>query len=102
MGRATGDTIAKMVDDFLRCGGGTTWLIDAGSTTSYSADAVERAVHLFAVLSRENGLTQIVAYIEQPTVRMGAAVVSMSLRAAGSPLHIEIVDHTAFAAWRDR
>jgi hypothetical protein len=101
-GRATGETIRQMVDDFVRFGGGETWLIDAGDTTSYSAEAVERAVHLFGDLSRDEGLTQIVAYIEKPTVRMGAAVVSMSLRAAGSRLQIEIVDQGAFAAMRDR
>jgi hypothetical protein len=101
LGRATADTISRMVEDYLRFGGGAMWLIDAGATTSYSADAVEQAVQLFARLARDNGLTQIVAYIEQPTVRMGAAVVSMSLRALGSRLQIEIVDSKAFSALRE-
>ncbi len=97
-GRATATEIRAMVADYSRLGGGSTWVIDAASTTSYSADAIQAAVDLFAALAKQRGLTRIVALIERPTVRMGASVVSMSLRTIGSPLAIDVVEDRAALA----
>lgn len=91
-GRATGGEIEQMVADYRRLGQGTTWVIDASETTSYSPDAVQTAIERFGELARAHGLTRIVALITRPTVRMGASVVSMSLRAVGSSLVIDVVE----------
>lgn len=97
-GRATGPTISEMCAGFIRMNrGASSWLVRAEETTSYAPDAVTQAVTSFAELCSKNGLTRLVAVIRMPTVRMGAQVVSMSLRAAGSPLEIVVVESMAQA-----
>lgn len=66
------------------------WLIRADGATSYAPDAIQRAVAAFGDLHKSLGLTKIIAVLTVPTVRMGASVVSMGLRASGSSLEIII------------
>ena len=92
-GRAVGSTIVDIATDYRSLGrAGRPWLIRAEETTSYAPEAVTQAVTSFSELCAQHGLTRLVAVIKTPTVRMGAQVVSMSLRAAGSPLEILVVD----------
>jgi hypothetical protein len=92
-GRAVGQTITDMVTSFRKLNRGRdVWVIRAEQTTGYAPDAIAEAVSTFGDLCTRHGLKKIVAVIKTPTVRMGAQVVSMSLRAAGSPLEIVVVD----------
>jgi hypothetical protein len=91
-GRVTGPMIDEACASYRTLGGRSTWLIFAEKTRSYSPDAVDRAVKEFAALHREHGLDQIVAIILAPLVRMGASIVSASLRTLGSGLVIHVVD----------
>lgn len=84
-------TIHEMVADFRRCGGGAIWLVDAAKVEAYRADAIPAAASEFARLVREERLTKLIAVIVAPTVRMGASVVAMTMRAVGSPLDIVVV-----------
>jgi hypothetical protein len=91
-GRVTGPMINTMITDYRRLGGGTVWLIRAESATAYTAEAMNEAIKGFPELFKRGGLLRIVAVIVTPTVRMGAQVVAMSLRAAGSPIDIHVVN----------
>ncbi len=55
------------------------------------ATADEATIHEFGRLVRQHKLERLIAVILAPTVRMGASVVAMSMRVAGSPLDIVIV-----------
>ncbi len=83
--------IRMMVDDYKRCGGGPIWMVEASALKAYRADAVTAAATEFAALVRHHGLTQLVAVIVAPTVRMAASVVALTMRAAGAPLDIGVV-----------
>lgn len=92
-GRAVGQTIADLTASFVKANRGRpVWLIRAEETTSYAPDAVTQAVTSFGDLHTKHGLRKIIAVIKMPTVRMGASIVSMSLRAAGSSLEIVVVE----------
>jgi hypothetical protein len=52
---------------------------------------MNEAIKGFPELFKRGGLLRIVAVIVAPTVRMGAHVVAMSLRTAGSPIDIKVV-----------
>lgn len=92
-GRAVGQSISDIVTSFRKLNRGRdVWVIRAEQTTSYAPDAITEAVTMFGELCTRHGLKRIVAVIKTPTVRMGAQVVSMTLRAAGSPLEIVVVD----------
>lgn len=90
-GRVVGSTIRAMVADYERLGGGAVWLIRAEAATGYTAEAINEAIGGFGKLFKQGDLRRIVAVIVTPTVRMGANVVAMSLRAAGSPVDIAVV-----------
>lgn len=96
-GRVTADMIGAMASDYRELGGRSTWLIAADRATSYAPEAIQRAVDDFAKLQREHGLERIVAIIGSPLVRMGATIVSASLRSIGSPLEIHVVADRASA-----
>lgn len=91
-GRVTAEMISEMAAAYRKLGGRSVWIIAAEGTRSYAPDAVERAVREFGALQKEHGLALIVAIIQVPLVRMGASVVSASLRALGSPLQIRVVE----------
>jgi hypothetical protein len=97
-GRATGEMIKQMIADYERLGAGTVWTIAAEGVDSYTSEAMQEAIRGFARLSKERGLKRLVAVLAAPSVRMGASVVSMSLRAAGSPLELCIVKNSTEAA----
>ncbi len=90
-GHVAGQWIVRMADDYERLGGGPVWLIRGERATSYSADAIREAVRTFGRLARDRGLRRIVAVLASSTIRMGASVVAMSLRAASSTLEICVV-----------
>ena len=90
-GRVTGPMIHTAITDYRRLGGGNVWLIRAESATSYTPEAMNEAIKGFPELFKRGGLVRIVAVIVTPTVRMGAEVVAMSLRAAGSKIDIQVV-----------
>jgi hypothetical protein len=92
--------IRAMVADYERCGGGLKWLVDASAVKAYRAAAIPVAADEFGRLARQYGLATLIAIITAPTVRMGASVVAMSLRAVGSPLEIVIVATRAEAEER--
>ena len=69
----------------------------AARTGETVTDAVDRAISEFATLHREHGLDEIVAIIVVPLVRMGASIVSASLRTLGSGLVIHVVESRASA-----
>jgi len=83
--------IQAMASGFTSNGAGEVWVVDASETRSYDAGSIRAAVDAFATLSREHGLTRLVAYITQPAVRMGAVTVAMSLRVFGARLKIDVV-----------
>jgi hypothetical protein len=91
-GRVTRDMIASACASYRSLGGRSRWVIAAEETRSYAPDAVEQAVKDFAALHREAGLDEIIAIIVAPLVRMGASIVSASLRSIGSSLAIHVVD----------
>lgn len=90
-GRVVGSTIRAMIADYERLGGGAVWLIRAEGATGYTAEAINEAVGGFGRLFKQGNLRRIVAVIVKPTVRMGASVVAMTLRSAGSPVDIAVV-----------
>lgn len=92
VGRITGEMIASACGEYRSLGGKSKWIIAAEGTRSYSPDAVERAVKDFASLHKESGLDEIIAIIVAPLVKMGASVVSATLRSVGSTLAIHVVD----------
>jgi hypothetical protein len=96
-GRIVGSMIHTMITDYRRLGAGPVWLIRAEGATAYTADAMNEAIQGFPELFKRGGLLRIVAVIIAPTVRMGAQVVSMSLRAAGSPIDIHVISNAADA-----
>ena len=96
-GRVTASMIQTMTTDYRRLGAGPVWLIRAEGATAYTAEAMNEAIKTFPELFKRGGLLRIVAVIVAPTVRMGAQVVSMSLRAAGSPVDIQVVPDAAAA-----
>jgi len=96
-GRVTASMIVTMVTDYRRLGAGSVWLIRAEGATAYTADAMNEAIARFPELFKRGGLVRIVAVIVAPTVRMGAQVVAMSLRAAKSPIQIHVVSDVAAA-----
>ena len=96
-GRVTGPMIVTMITDYRRLGAGPAWLIRAENATAYTADAMNEAIKGFPELFKRGGLLRIVAVIIAPTVRMGAQVVAMSLRAAKSPIDIQVVSSLAEA-----
>jgi len=96
-GRVVGSTIREMIADYERLGGGPVWLIRAEGATAYTTEAVNEAVGGFGRLFKERNLRRIIAVIVKPTVRMGASIVAMSLRAAGSPVDIHVVGDAAAA-----
>lgn len=104
-GRVTGAHILAMVEGYktLHRDSGN-WLILAEKATSYGTDAIQEAVVRFAELHSQFGLKKIYAVLTAPTVRMGASVVSMGLRAAGSPVEILVYAtlEEAVGALRDR
>jgi hypothetical protein len=83
--------IAAMASGFVANGGGTTWIVDASQVTSYDPGSIRAAVDSFSTLSRDHGLTRLVAYITKPAIRMGATTVAMSLRVFGAKMQIEVV-----------
>jgi len=88
-GRISGAHIEEMVKGYRANDKGSgVWLVLAEKATSYGPEAIQRAVELFADLQSKNGLRKLYAVLTAPTVRMGASVVSMGLRAGGSPLEI--------------
>lgn len=90
-GRVTGETLKQMIAGYESLGAGPVWSIRAGEVSSYTADAMQEAITGFARLFRQTELRRIVALLGSPTVRMGASVVAMSLRATGSAVEIRIV-----------
>jgi hypothetical protein len=92
-GRVTRDMIATACATYRSLGGKSRWVIAAEGTRSYAPDAVEQAVKDFAALHREAGLDEIIAIIVAPLVRMGASIVSASLRSLGSSLAIVVVEN---------
>lgn len=96
-GRVTASMIVTMVTDYRRLGAGAVWLIRAEGATAYTAEAMNEAITRFPELFKRGGLVRIVAVIVAPTVRMGAQVVAMSLRAAKSPIQIHVVSDVAAA-----
>lgn len=94
-GRVTGSMIQTMVTDYRRLGAGAVWVIRAEGATAYTAEAMNDAIEKFPELFKRGGLLRIVAVIVAPTVRMGAQVVAMSLRAAGSPIDIRVISNVA-------
>ena len=96
-GRVTASMIQTMITDYRRLGAGAVWLIRAEGATAYTAEAMNAAIQGFPELFKRGGLLRIVAVIVAPTVRMGAQVVSMSLRAAGSPIDIHVISNVAEA-----
>jgi hypothetical protein len=97
-GRVTGAMIHTMITDYRRLGGGTVWLIRGEAATAYTAEAMNEAIKGFPELFKRGGLLRIVAVIVAPTVRMGAQVVAMSLRTAGSPIDIKVVSDVGEAS----
>lgn len=91
-GRVLAEDIVAMADEFVARGAGTVWLVDATAAESYDPAAIRDAVEAFSRLSREHGLERLVAWIARPSVRMGASVVAMSLRAIGARMQIVIVE----------
>jgi hypothetical protein len=90
-GRVTGSMMRTMITDYRRLGAGPVWLIRAEGATSYTPEAMTEATTKFPELFKRGGLLRIIAVITAPTVRMGAQVVAMSLRAAGSPIDVRVV-----------
>ena len=97
-GRVSGAMIHTIITDYRRLGAGPVWLIRAEGATAYTAEAMNEAINGFPELFKRGGLLRIVAVIVAPTVRMGAQVVAMSLRAAGSPIDINVISNFADAA----
>src|SRR5260370_11708945 len=89
-GRVTGDMLRQMIADYERLGVGPIWSIRAEAVGTYTPDAMQEAIRGFTRLARERGLRRIVALLTSATVRMGASVVAMSLRAAGSRLEVRV------------
>lgn len=96
-GRVTDSMIRTMITDYRRLGAGSVWLIRGEGATSYTAAAMNEAIEKFPELFKRGGLLRIVAVIVAPTVRMGAQVVAMSLRAAKSPIDIHVISNVADA-----
>ena len=96
-GRVTASMIKTMITDYRRLGAGPVWLIRAEGATAYTAEAMNEAIQGFPELFKRGGLLRIVAVIVTPTVRMGAQVVAMSLRAAGSPIDLQVVPDVSAA-----
>ncbi len=67
------------------------WVVRGEKVSGYHRDAIERAITLFSALVRESLVDRLVAVLPVPTVRMGATVVSMGMRAAGYPLELVVV-----------
>jgi hypothetical protein len=93
--RVRADDIDKMADEYLRkrmaSGDDGVWLIDALGAQGYDAAAISRSIDRFGNLARHHGLKLIVAIIAAPLVRMGASVVSASLRAAKAGVSVTVI-----------
>jgi hypothetical protein len=74
------------------------WVVRGEKVSGYHRDAIERAIHQFSELVRDALLDRLVAVLPVPTVRMGATVVSMGMRAAGYPLELIVVSSEAEVA----
>ena len=83
-GRVTGSMIQTMTTDYRRLGAGPVWLIRAEGATGYTPEGINAAIAGFPELFKRGGLLRIVAVITAATVRMGAQVVAMSLRATAA------------------
>lgn len=104
-GRVEAQQIREMVDGFKTYDQGSgNWLVLAEKVDSYGANAIQEAVQLFGELHRERNLSKLFAVLTAPTVRMGASVVSMGLRASGSKLEIIVCStfEEAVGALRDK
>lgn len=77
--------------EFNALGGAPVWVFNALAATSYAPEAITAAVGVFSLATKTGGLLVIIAAIKNPLVRMGASVVSASLRVAVG-LSIRVVD----------
>jgi hypothetical protein len=94
-GRVRASDIDDLVTGFRTIAGGkrVPWVVRGEKVTGYDRDAIERAVVAFSGLVKEALLDRLVAVLPVPSVRMGASVVSMGMRAAGYPLELIVVAH---------
>jgi hypothetical protein len=93
-GRLSVELVDQMVADYRRMARtqGAPWLLRAEGATSIAPEAVSRAVLGLTELGRDRALRRVVAVITVASVKMSASVLAMSLRAAGCPVEVVVVD----------